>query len=76
MGSPGPLKVARAVLGFVPRQWWRRPPFLPLPDRSWVRFRMETAYGSPDARPPRGDLVAFLRWAADMRVLARKVPRP
>ena len=27
--------------------WWRRPPFLPLPDAAYLRFRLETAYGEP-----------------------------
>lgn len=47
----------------APDGWWRRPPFLPLPDRAWLRFRMETAYGRPDAVPEPGDLVVFLEWA-------------
>jgi hypothetical protein len=42
--------------------WWRRPPFLPLPDRAWLRFRMQTAYGDASAAPRPADLVAFLEW--------------
>jgi hypothetical protein len=41
--------------------WWRRPPFLPVPDRDYVRFRMQTAYGS-HGTPPADDLVAYLSW--------------
>jgi hypothetical protein len=42
--------------------WWRRPPFLPLPDRAYLRFRLVTAYGG-DGRPPTpDDLIAYLRW--------------
>jgi hypothetical protein len=41
--------------------WWRRSPFLPLPDRDYLRFRFETQYGS-DGRPDPGDLVAYLDW--------------
>ena len=42
-------------------RWWRRAPFLPLPDAGYLRFRMETAYG--DTRVPRpADLVAYLEW--------------
>jgi hypothetical protein len=49
------------------RHWWRRPPFLPLPPRSYLRWRMDTAYGDPEARAPVGETVRYLRWAARMR---------
>ena len=42
--------------------WWRRPPFLPVPDRDYLRFRMVTQYGDPDHAPEPEDLVAYLRW--------------
>jgi len=51
----------RQVLAMSPPHWWRRAPFTPRPDREYVRFRTETAYG-PDARPGADDLVAYLRW--------------
>lgn len=40
--------------------WWRRPPFLPLPDRAYLDFRLETQYGAADPDP--GDVVTYLRW--------------
>ncbi|MFN8053334.1 MAG: hypothetical protein U0Q22_17965 [Acidimicrobiales bacterium] len=43
--------------------WWRRPPFLPLPDRDYLRFRLVTAYGGDGtAAPDPSDLVAYLEW--------------
>jgi hypothetical protein len=42
--------------------WWRRPPFLPLPDREYLRFRLVTQYGDPEHQPEPEDLVAYLRW--------------
>jgi hypothetical protein len=44
--------------------WWRRPPYLPLPDRDYLRFRFETQYGetAPDPR----DVVAYLEWCRSM----------
>ena len=49
------------------REWYRRPPFLPLPSASYLRWRMETAYGEPDAEPPAKEAGRYLRWAARMR---------
>ena len=45
-------------------RWWRRPPFLPLPDRDYVRFRLQTAYG-PHGTPAADDLVAYLNWCRE-----------
>jgi hypothetical protein len=52
----------RTGLGLVPSRWWTRWPPLPLPDRGWLAFRLETAYGAPDARPSAGDLLEWLAW--------------
>lgn len=40
--------------------WWRRRPFMPLPDPNYMRFRMETQYG--DQEPSPQDVVTYLRW--------------
>jgi hypothetical protein len=42
--------------------WWRRSPFLPLPDREYLRFRLVTQYGDPDHEPEPEDLLTYLRW--------------
>jgi hypothetical protein len=42
-------------------RWWARPPFLPLPDHDYLRFRFETQYGA-DGRPDPHDLVDYLLW--------------
>jgi hypothetical protein len=41
--------------------WWRRTPFLPIPDRAYLRFRLETQYGAGGAPAPR-DLATYLGW--------------
>ena len=46
----------------APTGWWRHSPFLPLPDRDYLRFRLQTQYGDPDHAPDPGDLVTYLRW--------------
>jgi hypothetical protein len=47
------------------RGWWRRPPFLPVPDAAYLRFRMETAYGDADRDPEPDDLITYLRWCRE-----------
>ena len=44
-------------------RWWRRAPFLPVPDGAYVRFRLETAYGEVIAPRP-ADLIGYLEWCA------------
>ena len=56
------VDLLRTAWAFRRRDWWRKPPFLPLPDREYLRWRMYTAYGSDDAVPPARDVVAFARW--------------
>lgn len=53
----------RVAWRFRRRGWYRRPPFLPLPSRDYVRWRMYTAYGDYDAIPPAEDVIRYARWA-------------
>lgn len=52
----------RAAWRFRARGWYRRWPFLPLPPREYLRWRMLTAYGSGDAVPPAEDVVRYALW--------------
>ncbi|HEY6947561.1 MAG TPA: hypothetical protein VI297_01990 [Gemmatimonadales bacterium] len=51
-----------AAWAFRRRDWWRRFPFLPLPDRAYLRWRMYTAYADANAVPPAADVIRFARW--------------
>ncbi len=42
--------------------WWRRPPFLPVPDPAWMAFRTRTAYGDEGHPPEPDDVLAWLDW--------------
>ena len=50
----------------VPRGWWRTVPFLPVPSRDYLEFRLVTQYGGGHgvARGPirSEDVVAYLQW--------------
>ena len=56
------VDLVRLTWSFRARDWYRRRPFLPLPPRDYVRWRMLTAYGDEDAVPPLEDVVRFARW--------------
>jgi hypothetical protein len=56
------LDLVRLTWSFRARDWYRRAPFLPLPPREYLRWRMLTAYGDEDAVPPLDDVVRFARW--------------
>lgn len=45
--------------------WWRKAPFLPLPDREYLRFRAVTQYGDADHRLEPDDAIAYLEWCRE-----------
>ena len=57
------MALVRVAWRFRRRSWLRRFPFLPLPDATYMRWRMHTAYGRDDAVPPASDVIRFARWA-------------
>ena len=58
--------VARDLLSmswaFRRRGWWRVPPFLPIPDSTYLEWRVHTAYGDERDVPPVEDVLRFARW--------------
>ena len=46
----------------APNGWWRRAPFLPVPDERYLQFRMETQYGDAMHSTEPRDLVTYLAW--------------
>jgi hypothetical protein len=57
--------------------WWRRWPPLPRPDPAYLRFRLQTAYGSSAPERSRlldsdpDDIVSYLEWCRRMRHTVR-----
>jgi hypothetical protein len=49
--------------------WWRRAPFLPLPPREYVEFRLQTQYGDAERAPTPHDVVNYLTWCRQWRDL-------
>ncbi len=61
------VDLLRVAWRFRARGWYRHPPFLPLPPREYVRWRMHTAYGDHDAVPPAEDVIRYARWVGRQR---------
>ncbi len=67
--APHPVRALRAVRAgwhFRARGWPRRPPFLPLPPREYLEWRLHTAYGSTGEPAPH-EVERYLRWVDRMR---------
>lgn len=56
------VDLLRVAWRFRARGWYARFPFLPLPSRPYLRWRMVTAYGDPDIVPPAEDIIRYARW--------------
>jgi hypothetical protein len=56
------VDLLRVAWRFRARGWYRRFPFLPLPAKAYVRWRMHTAYGDHEAVPPAEDVERYARW--------------
>lgn len=56
------LDLLSMAWAFRRRDWWRHPPFLPLPDPVYLEWRLNTAYGAEYPVPPVRDVLRFARW--------------
>ncbi len=56
----------RQWVRLVPRRWWTRRPWLPVPTADYIEFRLVTQYGGKpgSGRPPvePRDVVNYLEW--------------
>lgn len=58
------VDLLRVAWRFRARGWYGRFPFLPLPSRPYMRWRMVTAYGDAGIVPPAEDIIRYARWVA------------
>ena len=56
------IDLLETAWAFRRRDWWKAAPFLPVPDLTYLRWRMYTAYGDERAVPPMIDVIRFARW--------------
>ena len=60
------VDLLRLAWAFRARYWYRRSPFLPAPDPTYLRWRMYTAYGDENAVPPLADVIRLARWRREV----------
>ncbi len=63
-----PTAIRQAIRLVAPR-WWTRSPYLPVPSRSYLEFRLVTQYGDISHRPEPEDVLNYLRWCRDWQRL-------
>ncbi len=57
----------RQALRLAPGGWWKRWPFIPVPDKSLLEMRSIIAYGSDGTvAPPSHDVITYLQWCKDV----------
>ncbi len=54
--------VCRLGVRMVPQGWWRQFPFMPIPPRKYVQFRLVTQYGSTSNRVESSDVLNYVAW--------------
>ena len=62
---------ARQARKLAPTGWWRKPPFLPVPAKDYVAFRIVTQYGEIGRSPSPEDVVDYLAWCREWDLTVR-----
>ncbi|MDP7551202.1 MAG: hypothetical protein QF896_08455 [Acidimicrobiales bacterium] len=62
--------VVRQAHRLAVRGWWRRVPFVPLPDATYAGFRALTQYGDAEREPDVADVLVWLEWCREMERVA------
>jgi hypothetical protein len=52
----------RTLVAVAPRRWWRRAPYLPLPDSGYTGWRLATAHGDSSIPLRPEELTDYLEW--------------
>jgi len=63
----------RSLLAVAPRRWWRKPPFIPRPDPSYMSWRVATAHGDADSILTAQELIAYLEWRKRQHKVLRRI---
>lgn len=67
------VEAVRMAWAVRSRRWWSRRPRVPLPDRTYMKWRSYTAYGDASASIVPSDLASFLAWRAGFRRYVKSI---
>ena len=59
----------RQLFSLAESGWWKRLPFLPLPNQELIEFRSKTQYGSLETEIEADDVLAWLVWSKEFHQL-------
>ena len=59
----------------TPNRWYAQWPFLPIPAREYLEFRVLTQYGDTQRSPEVRDVIDYLEWSRDWHSTARSQRR-
>ena len=57
-------------LRLMPRRWWASAPFLPLPNREYLKMRNTIQYGNEQHPMVAKDVVSYLQWCREWKHLS------
>jgi hypothetical protein len=60
----------RQWLRLTPRRWWTAAPFLPLPNREYMKMRNTIQYGNEQHPMVAHDVVSYLQWCREWKHLS------
>ena len=63
----------RTLFALAPRGWWRKAPFLPLPEQQYASWRVATSQGSANGDPSVSDVISYLEWRRRQHGFLRRV---
>jgi hypothetical protein len=52
----------RTLVAVAPPGWWRRAPYLPIPDVAYADWRLATAHGDSEMPLHPDELIRYLEW--------------
>ena len=59
----------RQLFSLAESGWWKRLPFLPIPNDDLIEFRSKTQYGSLETEIEADDVLAWLVWSKEFQQL-------
>jgi hypothetical protein len=67
------VEMLRTMFAVAPSGWWRRRPFVPIPDPAYTEWRLITAHGESTSPLQPEELIHYLEWRKRQHRALRRV---